>query len=163
MALDNGYIKLHRKLLKWEWYDDLVTKAVFFHLLLTVNIKDDEWHGVKILRGSRIASYQKLADELHITFQQACTAISHLENTGEITRSKSGKITVFTVKNYDKYQTPTSKSQGEQQATNKNFNKLPTNCQQQNKKNKEEIRNKEGGAAPDAQADNVDILKGRCF
>ena len=35
--LKNGYIKLYRSLLDWEWYDDTVTKCLFLHLLLTVN------------------------------------------------------------------------------------------------------------------------------
>ena len=27
--LKNGYIKLYRSLLDWEWYDDTVTKCLF--------------------------------------------------------------------------------------------------------------------------------------
>lgn len=41
--LKNGYIKLYRSLLDWEWYDDTVTKCLFLHLLLTVNAYDEDW------------------------------------------------------------------------------------------------------------------------
>ena len=32
-----GFINLHRKILDWEWYDDINVFRVFTHLLLTVN------------------------------------------------------------------------------------------------------------------------------
>lgn len=35
--IEGGFIALHRSLLKWEWYTDENTKALFIHLLLTVN------------------------------------------------------------------------------------------------------------------------------
>ena len=46
--LKNGYIKLYRSLLDWEWYDDTVTKCLFLHLLLTVNAYDEDWKGIVI-------------------------------------------------------------------------------------------------------------------
>ena len=44
--LESGYIKLYRSLLSWEWYDDINTKTVFLHLLLTVSIEESKWHGI---------------------------------------------------------------------------------------------------------------------
>ena len=46
--LESGYIKLYRSLLNWEWYDDINTKTVFLHLLLTVNIAKRQWHGITV-------------------------------------------------------------------------------------------------------------------
>ena len=66
----NGYIKLYRSLLDWEWYDDTVTKCLFLHLLLTVNAYDEDWKGIVIKRGSRVSSYTKLSEELHFTIKQ---------------------------------------------------------------------------------------------
>ena len=43
------------------------------------------------------------------------TAIKHLEATGEITRCKYPKCTVFTVNNYDKFQNVPSISPGDYQ------------------------------------------------
>ena len=45
-----GWIKIHRKIIKWEWYQDLPTKSLFFHLLLTANIEDKKWQGKVISR-----------------------------------------------------------------------------------------------------------------
>ena len=39
--LESGFIKLHRKILKWEWYDEPNTMRLFIHLLLTASIEDD--------------------------------------------------------------------------------------------------------------------------
>lgn len=142
MATENGFIKLYRSMLSWEWYDDNITKAVFLHLLLTVNIKDNNWHGIEIKRGSRISSYSNLANELNLTIRQARTAITHLETTGEVTRLSHPKFTVFTLNNYDKFQQATSKTLDERHSNDKHFDKVATSKRQQYKKVKN-IRNKE--------------------
>lgn len=39
----DGWIKLHRKLINWEWYQDTNVKVVFLHLLLIANHEDKKW------------------------------------------------------------------------------------------------------------------------
>lgn len=131
--LETGWIKLHRSILKWEWYDDINTKIVFLHLLLTVSVEDCNWHGIEIKRGSRIISYAKLSKEVGLSVQQVRTSLEHLISTGEITRSTYKSFTVISLKNYDKFQASTQSATNEQQSTNK----IPTRCQQQYKKVKE--------------------------
>ncbi len=130
MMLDTGWVKLHRSLLKWEWYDDINTKTVFLHLLLTVSIEDSKWHGITIPRGSRIASYAKIAEETKLSVREVRTAVKRLESTGEVTRSLYPKFTVFSVKNYDRFQETTSSRQG--------GDKVATSKRQQYKKVKED-------------------------
>lgn len=113
--LGSGYIKLYRSLLNWEWYDDINTKTVFLHLLLTVSIAESQWHGITVPRGSRVSSYAVLAKETRLTERQVRTAISHLEMTGELTRYKHPKFTVFAINNYDKYQLMTDKTTEQRQ------------------------------------------------
>lgn len=113
--LESGYIKLYRSLLNWEWYDDINTKTVFLHLLLTVNIAKRQWHGITVPCGSRVCSYAVLASETRLSVDKVRTAIKHLEATGEITRCKYPKCIVFTVNNYDKFQNVPSISQGDYQ------------------------------------------------
>ena len=113
--LESGYIKLYRSLLNWEWYDDINTKTVFLHLLLTVSIAESQWHGITVPRGSRVSSYSVLAKETRLTERQVRTAISHLEMTGELTRYKHPKFTVFAINNYDKYQLMTDKTTEQRQ------------------------------------------------
>jgi hypothetical protein len=104
----NGHILIHRKLLSWEWYDDISTCRLFIHLLITVNWYDEKWKGVLIKRGQRIASYKTLSEETKLSVRQVRTAIEHLKSTNEIamnmTGSQSKKCSVITVLNYDLYQ-----------------------------------------------------------
>lgn len=122
-----GFVKLDRGLLEWEWYKNEHTKSVFIHCLLKAYWKDTKIEGILIPRGSFISSNKKLSDELGLTLQEVRTAIKHLKSTNELTSKGSNKNTVFTVVNYDLYQ---SKEQAEQQTSNKQV----TNEQQTNNK-----------------------------
>lgn len=119
MMLDTGWVKLHRSLLNWEWYDDINTKTVFLHLLLTVSIEDSKWHGITIPRGSRIASYAKIAEETKLSVKEVRTAINHLERTNEVARVADPNFTVFTIKNYDRFQGRANDSANEGQTRGK--------------------------------------------
>lgn len=137
--LGNGYVKLYRSLLKWEWYDDVNTKVVFLHLLLTVSIENSRWHGTVIRRGSRVSSYAVLAKETGLSVKQVRTAIAHLEETGEVARTKHPKYTVFAINNYDAFQSRASKTASKGQAEGK----VRASNGQQYKKVKEDKEDKE--------------------
>lgn len=100
----SGYIKLFRKFLDWEWYDDINCKVVFIHLLIKANYKDKQWRGKVIKRGQLFTSVENLSAELHLTNKQIRIAISKLETTGEIIKNGASDGTYITVCNYDNYQ-----------------------------------------------------------
>ena len=102
--MENGFITLQRKIIKWEWYDDIPTCRLFIHLLLVANHEDREWHGITIKRGQKLTSYEKLAKETKLSVQNVRTAISHLKSTGEITCKTTHRYTLVTVEKYDDYQ-----------------------------------------------------------
>ena len=93
-----GYVKFFRSILAWEWYDDLPTCRLFIHLLLTVNLNGDVWHGVDIPAGSRVASLETLSREATLTKKQIRGSLDKLERAGCVARSHHGKITVITQK-----------------------------------------------------------------
>ena len=101
---DNEYIKLFRRLLKWEWYTDVNTTKLFLHCLLKANWKDGSWHGYKYKRGQFITSLASLARETGLTVKEVRTALKHLERTGEVASWHDSKIRIITVKSYDQYQ-----------------------------------------------------------
>lgn len=131
--LENGYIKLYRQLLNWEWYKNPNTFKTFIHLLLTVNYEDKRYEGLIIKRGSRVASINTLACETGLSVQSVRTAINHLKSTKEITSKQQGKCTVFTVSNYDAYQ-------DNQQDNQQTSNKVLTNEQQGANSNERKIK-----------------------
>ena len=129
----NGYIKLHRKMLEWGWYDDPPTKDVFLHLLFTANWQEKVWHGITIGIGQTWTSIASLADQTGLTVKQVRRALDNLEKTGEIAREGQTKGTLITVVNYALYQLSESEqgkqrankgqAEGKQRATPKESNK----------------------------------------
>lgn len=99
-----GWIKIHRKVLNWEWYDDINTKTLFFHLLLTANHQDKKWRGQIIKRGQKITSLEHLAKEVGLTIQQIRTSLNKLKSTSEITVKATNKFTLITIEKYSDYQ-----------------------------------------------------------
>lgn len=113
----SDYIKLSRRILEWEWYSDINTKVLFLHMLLKANWKDGRFRGAVIPRGSFVSSLSKLAEETGLTDRKVRTALEHLKTTGEVTSRSHSKFTVFTIKNYDCYQS--NDMQGDRQTTSK--------------------------------------------
>ena len=130
-------------MLTWEWYDDPPTMVIYVHLILSANIDNVIWHGIEIPRGSLISSYAKIAKRTGLSIQQTRTAISHLETTGEITRSAHSKFTVFTLNNYDKFQEVTQKSTSKSLKNQQANPNQSTFNQHQYKNIKEDIKKEE--------------------
>lgn len=103
---DEGYIKLYRSLLKWEWWNDTNVFRLFMYLLLAANYTDKKWQGIVVERGTVITSISKLSKATGLTIQSTRTALEKLKATNEvITKSQQGtKYTVIRVVNYDKFQ-----------------------------------------------------------
>ncbi|MCC2125300.1 hypothetical protein [Hominiventricola filiformis] len=99
-----GHIKIDRRILEWEWYKDLNTCRLFFHLLLRANWKDGRFQGMEIPRGSLVTSYNNLAAETGLSVKNVRTALKHLETTGEVAVNRHPKFSVVTVNNYNLYQ-----------------------------------------------------------
>lgn len=102
--MNEGYIKLYRKFVTWEWYDDINTSRLFLHLLFTVNWQDKKWHGVDVKRGSVITSLSKLSDETGLTLDQVRGSLAKLISTNEITKQTTNRYTIISVVKYNDYQ-----------------------------------------------------------
>ena len=102
--MSNGFIKLYRKFTEWEWYDDVNTKVVFLHLLMTVNWQEKKWHGITIGVGQTWTSTASLAEQTKLTVKQVRRALDNLKSTGEITCKGQRNGTLITVENYAVYQ-----------------------------------------------------------
>lgn len=138
----NGFIKIHRSFIHWEWYKNNNTRFVFLHLLITANFAPKRWQGITIERGQLVTSKAKLAYELGLSMQQIKTVFSNLRSTGEITTKATNKYTIITICKYASYQNLENENnqQNNQQTTNKPTNEQP---QRKNIKNKEKNNKKE--------------------
>ena len=131
---NNGYVKLHRKMFEWEWWDDINTFRLFVTILLMANWKPKKWRGRVIPRGSLWTSLPALAAKSGLTYQQTRTSYFKLISTNEITDEVTSLGRLVTVVNYDVYQSEVETSTNEitdetaddQQTTNQRVNRRPT-------------------------------------
>ncbi len=101
---NNKWIKLHSKMLNWEWYTNANVMRLFIHCLLKANWKEGRFQGKIIPRGSFVTSLEKLSKELGLSVQQIRTALNHLISTKEIANESLSQFRIITVVNYDLYQ-----------------------------------------------------------
>ncbi len=132
---DGKFIKLYRSFCDWEWYRNEHTKNLFIHCLLKANWKEGRYEGNVIPRGSFLSSIGILAQETGLTTDEIRTALKHLIKTGEVTKQSTNKYTLFSVVNYDLYQ---SGSQAEPKQVPDYSQAIPNN---RRRKRKEEENN----------------------
>lgn len=125
--IKNEWIKLNRKIVNWEWYQDIATFKLFIHCLIKANWKDAKFKGIEIKRGQFITSLNRLSEETGLSVQQVRTALEKLVSTHSVTKSSFENFTVITVENYDAYQ---------------ENNKEATHYQHKSNNNRRRIRNK---------------------
>ena len=159
-----GYIKLHRKMQDWEWYDDVNVKVVFLHLLLTANFKATKWHGIDLEAGEVVIGRVKLAAELGLSESQVRTAFKKLKSTGEIATKNADKCTIVTLCNWALYQSgenetsnqspeesPEESPEDDQQIATKS----PANRHSVRKKELKNLRREEGGGNNNVSGHNT--------
>jgi DnaD/phage-associated family protein len=100
----NKWIKLHSKMLDWEWYKNINVKTLFIHCLLKANWKDGKFQGQLIKRGSFVTSLEMLSKETNLSTQQVRTSLQHLISTSNLTSKSYNKFRIISVVNYDMYQ-----------------------------------------------------------
>ena len=130
----SGWIKLHRSILEWEWYDDTNVRLLFLHILVSANYKPKNWKGVEIRRGQLMCSLPNLAKSTGLSLQQVRTAISKLKSTGEITDRQHAGGRLITVVGYESYQSDNSPSNSQSTGNQQANNRQVTGEQQQHKK-----------------------------
>lgn len=131
------FVQLHKKICDWEWYTDIPTCKLFFHILLKCNYKEAKWKWKVINPWEFITSLEHLSLETGLTRQQVRTAINKLKSTWEITHYSTNEYTTLALNNWESYNTRDNIPITNEQQTN---NKRITTT---NKNNKEYKENKE--------------------
>lgn len=104
--MTGGYIKLHRKLLDWEWIGSPETLCLFVHLLLRAAWEERAEGRTTLRPGQVIIGRRQLAEDTGLSVQQVRTALGHLQSTGEINlaTSQGCRAVIVTIRNWEKYQ-----------------------------------------------------------
>lgn len=127
----SGWIKLHRSLLDWEWYDDFNATRLLIHLLVSVNYEDKKWKGQEVKAGSMVMSWDTLSKSVGLSVKQCRVAMQKLENSGEVARKRADQWQVVTLCKWEKMQgcddnraddrAFRGQSEGRQRATTKEY------------------------------------------
>jgi len=123
-----GWVKIQRRLLEWQWYDDINTTRLFTHILLKINYTDKEWRGIKVKRGQLLAGRKSLAKETGLSEQKVRSCINHLKSTNDITIQSTNKYSLITVNSNWIEENTTQEVTSE--STKSLTNNQPTNNQQ---------------------------------
>ena len=160
-----GFIRLSRKILNWEWMDDSITFHVFVYLLLNANYEERKYHGYDIKRGEVVVGLENIAKNLHLSVRNVRTALKHLKSTNEVTIRTTNKFSIVTICNFDSWQglTLESDKQSDEQS-----DKQPTNNRQITDKqvttpkeiNKEINKETNNNIPPIIPQGDSDIVKG---
>ncbi len=133
----NGWIKLHRKILEWDWYTDPNTMRLFIHLLLKANCEPGEWRGYKIMPGQLITSLRTLTRESRLSEREVRTALTKLKSTNELSLQTTSQFSIITICNWEDYQQQNSSERQtkRQTARQTNDNKQEDKKKEDNKYN----------------------------
>ena len=155
----NGFVKIHRSILGWEWWDDVPVRLLWITILLEANWKEKKWHGMTIPRGSFWTSLPSLAAKTGLSVQQTRTALEKLKSTGEVTCRATRRGQLITVENYDFFQAnenpptygATYRATDNQHAINMQSNMLSTSTEEY----KEIKKERRGRSAPSSSTDII--------
>lgn len=101
---EQGYIKLFRSTLSWEWFDDDKTLKLWIYLLLRANYEPSRFRGIVIDRGEVLESLNTIAKNTHMSVKEVRTALDHLKRTGEVACKRARYGTHIKVLKYSLYQ-----------------------------------------------------------
>jgi hypothetical protein len=142
--METGWIKLHRKMLQWEWFTDRNVFHVLVIILLNANHEENKWRGITIKKGEYLTSIEKLAQNTKLSVAQVRLAINKLKKTNEITIKTTSLNTLISVTNWEKYQANDKVNDkpiaNGQQTDDK---RTTTNKKEENNKNEKNVGNNE--------------------
>ena len=119
-----GWIKLHRELLNWEWFQDPNMVRVWIYMLLKANHEPRNWKGVTINPGQFVGGRKTIASGTGLSEQNIRTCIDKLKSTNEITIKSTNKFSVFEIIKWKSYQL---EEEGNQQINQESTSELTNN------------------------------------
>jgi uncharacterized phage protein (TIGR02220 family) len=126
--MNNGYIKLWRKIIETSFFKKPNALQLAIYLLLEANHKPYQMiydnQELTIGRGQLTTGLFKMQEHTGLSIQNIRTSLKILVNSQFLTKKSTSKLTIITLCNYNEYQSGptsklTSKPTNEQQTSNK--------------------------------------------
>jgi len=116
-----GFIKIHRSMLDWEWYQDDRCVRLLLHLHLKANYLPGRWKGKDVEPGQVVTSTVALAEQLGWSRSALVRTLDRLKLAREVDTKADSKWTLVTLIKWDKFQNddaqPDSKSDSKRTAS----------------------------------------------
>lgn len=100
------FIQIHRKILEWEWYNDVNVKVLFLHILFTANYTEKKWRWITILPWQLLTWRKSLSQDTWLSESQVRTALDKLVSTWEIAIQSTNEYSILTLNNWESYNQP---------------------------------------------------------
>ena len=108
-----GWIKLHRAFLEWQWFSNYKMVSVFIYCLLKANHNGKFWQTIEINRGSFITSLDHISVDTGLSVHVVRNCLDKLKQTKEIEVKTTNKFTLITICKYDTYQQENAQKESE--------------------------------------------------
>ena len=134
-----GWVKIFRKTMEWEWYQDSNMVHLLLHFILRANHKIGFWKGIPIKPGQFISGRKILSAETGISERTIRTCLERMK--------KSNIVSIKTTNKYSLYELIGWKNHlpedfTDQQSVTQPANNRPTNDQQPTTNNNDKNNNK---------------------
>lgn len=100
----SGWIKIHRSILDWEWWDKPEMVVLFLYMLSSANVEETIWHGKVIKKGQFVTSLSSIErDNPKLTRKIIRTCLKRFQESGEISIESTNSHSVITICKYEEY------------------------------------------------------------
>lgn len=101
--MPDGFIKLSRSLLAWDWHDEPKTAYLYIVMLLLANHEETIWRGETLRRGQLLTGRRQLSIASGLTEREVRTALANLKKTGDVQINAKSKYSIITLLRYDEH------------------------------------------------------------
>lgn len=100
----DGWIKLYRKLIDWDWFTDSYVVHVFIYLLLVANHNATKVGKLRLKAGQKMTSASRICDDLQLSKPTVLRCLKVLSESGAILVESDNKKSIITIVKYSQYQ-----------------------------------------------------------